>query len=72
MESQALSYSSAGKVEESIPTLENVLEAKMKLMDTETVVTMANLGCSYSDLRRLDRAVPLLESVAELRKEILG
>jgi len=60
----------AGRLDESIPLLEEVLrrrEARLGRAHVDTLKTAGNLGVNYKDAGRIAEAIPLLEECASAR-----
>jgi serine/threonine protein kinase/tetratricopeptide (TPR) repeat protein len=75
MNSLALSYQQAGRLDKAVQLLEEVLALRIARHDPylgESVVSTGNLGLAYQAAGRLDKALPLFEETFALLKKKLG
>ncbi len=75
MQSLAISYRDAGRMEEALGLEEELLRLRRKKLGPghlDTLSSMQNLAVSYSDFGRLEEALELEEEVLRLRRKKLG
>jgi serine/threonine protein kinase len=75
MNSLAMAYREAGKLDLAVPLLEQTLKRQKTKLGTEhhdTLITMNGLAMAYREAGKLDLALPLAEETVKLMKAKLG